>query len=394
MATISDELATGLTKTLQLAQLDIQNQDKIFNGSGDVTLTRADGSTFAAATWAKMMAATVGTLKQNGSLKTQDLDAVNGSMEGFWQQESSANATLARHYPEAIAGALMVISDKANNINSCTQIYFIYNNNNMYIRNGTATSAGVVTWSGWDKVVYANNPTFTGKSTFAAATFTGEVIVPQKITFRAGAVILKSNSNNDFTFQVQALNGSAFDSVLVNWEGLYTNGRIDSTNGYVSRRGVGAASTGNKYQYGWESSGKMALYVDTSTIGFLQVESVSDRELKKSIKYRSKEDRQMALGEVMGWKTATFKFKARGDGLIPESDTKLGFIANDLKEVSPECVEGEGLVEGDELDPTKAFSLDTVAMMAKMTLAMQAMEDQITDLQNTVNELKAQLLSQ
>lgn len=394
MATISDDLASGLTKTLQLAQLDLQNQDKMFSSAQtDVTLTRADGSTFAAATWAKMMAATVGTIKQNGSLGTQDLDAVNGSLEGFWYQPSSTNATAARHYPVSSygAGALLVISDHANHVNSATQLYFIYSTNDVYVRNGTATSAGVVTWSAWQKIAYTNDPTFTGKSTFAAATFTGEVIVPQKITFRAGAVILKSNSNNDFTFQVQALNGSAFDSVLVNWEGLYTNGRIDSTNGYVSRRGVGAASTGNKYQYGWESSGKMALYVDTSTIGFLQVESVSDRELKKSIKYRSKEDRLMALGEVMGWKTATFKFKARGDGLIPESDTKLGFIANDLKQVSPECVEGEGLAEGDELDPTKAFSLDTVAMMAKMTMAMQAIEDQITDLQNTINDLKTQL---
>ncbi len=395
MATISDELAAGLTKILQLAQLDIQNQDKLFNGNGDVTITRADGSTFAAATWAKMMAATVGTLKQNGSLKTQDLDAVNGSMEGFWQQESTTNATAARHYPENIAGSLIVISDRANHINSCTQIYFSYNSNNMYIRNGAATSAGVVTWSAWDKFVFANNAKFTGNASFAGittlqdATFNGQVVVPSLLHFRKDIVAIKSLADNSLTITVS----KNIDAARIDWEGIFTPGRMDSTRGYVSRKGVGAGSTGNLYQYGWESSGKMGLYVDSSPIGFLLVESMSDRYLKKNIRSKPKSARAETLEEVMQWTIATFKYKARGD-VIPESDQKLGFIANELKEVSPECVNGEGLKEGDELNPMKAFSLDTVAMMAKMTLAMQAMEDQITDLQNTVNDLKAQLVSQ
>jgi len=52
------------------------------------------------------------------------------------------------------------------------------------------------------------------------------------------------------------------------------------------------------------------------------------------------------------------------------------------------------LKEGEELDPLKAYSLDTVAMLAKMTLAMQAQQEMITDLQKTVNDLKAKLVSQ
>lgn len=382
MATISDELAAGLTRILQLAQLDIQNLDKLFNGNGDVTIARADGSTFAAATWAKMMAATVGAVKQNGTLGTRLLNEVDGRNEGFWFQNMTSNATAARNYPEQLSGTLLVMTNNANSMAGCTQMYFVYNSNIIWIRTGLANASGISSWTAWQKLAFTNDPVFTGK-----------VVMPNQMHIRDGKAVIKSNTDTSMTFTVGS---PGFDVCMLDGDGIYNNGRTDSVRGYASRKGVGSNSsaTGNLWSFGWESTAKMGLYVDSSTIGFLAMQSSSDRELKKSIKYRSKEDRLMALAEVMGWKTATFKFKARGDGLIPESDTKLGFIANDLKEVSPECVEGEGLAEGDELDPTKAFSLDTVAMMAKMTLAMQAMEDQITDLQNTVNDLKAQLVSQ
>ncbi len=382
MATISDELAAGLTKILQLAQLDIQNQDKLFNGNGDVTITRADGSTFAAATWAKMMAATVDNIKNRGSLGVNNLNEINGTLDGAWRQPGSSNATTSRNYPETVAGSLFVMQNSANSVYGCTQMYFPYNSNIVYVRTGIANASGISSWTTWQKLAFTNDPVFTGK-----------VVMPNQVHIRDGKAIIKSNTDSSMTF---AVGSPGFDVCMLDGDGIYNNGRTDSVRGYASRKGVGSNSsaTGNLWSMGWESTAKMGLYVDSSTIGFLAMQSSSDRELKKSIKYRSKEDRQMALGEVMGWKTATFKFKARGDGLIPESDTKLGFIANDLKEVSPECVEGEGLAEGDELDPTKGYSLDTVAMMAKMTQAMQAMEDQITDLQNTVNDLKAQLVSQ
>ncbi|HHL2826955.1 TPA: tail fiber domain-containing protein, partial [Citrobacter murliniae] len=74
-------------------------------------------------------------------------------------------------------------------------------------------------------------------------------------------------------------------------------------------------------------------------------------------------------------------FKKRG--IIPESETKLGFIANDLVVTSPECVKGKGLEDGyDENDTTDAYSLDETAMIAKLTLSIQALQKQITELQN------------
>jgi len=379
MATISDDLAASLTKILQLAQLDIQNLDNLFNGNGDVTITRADSSTFTAATWAKMMAATIGTFKQNGNLGTRRLNEVDGRNEGWWSQNSNANATTARDYPVTQAGSLLVTQNGANGTAGCTQVYFVYSSNETYLRTGIANASGIASWTGWQKLSFSDNPVFTGK-----------VVMPNAVHIRDGQAIIKSNAANQITFTV----GGNSDICQIDGDGIYNNRTFNAVGGYASRRGIntGSAFTGNYYGFGWE--GKMTLYVDNTTVGVLAMQASSDRYLKKLIKYLPKKDRDVALGEVMTWQPATFKFKARGDGLIPESDTKLGFIANDMKDVSPECVEGEGLAEGDELDPTKAYTLDPVAMIAKMTLAMQAQQDQITALQNIFNDLKAQLDSQ
>ncbi|HHT1013359.1 TPA: tail fiber domain-containing protein [Citrobacter freundii] len=134
-------------------------------------------------------------------------------------------------------------------------------------------------------------------------------------------------------------------------------------------------------------SGPVGLYIDSTRTGTIQLVTTSDKFLKKEIEYLS--DKKVmdgisatttALNEVMEWRPATFKFKKRG--IIPESETKLGFIANDLVAVSPECVKGKGLEEGfDENNAADAYSLDETAMIAKLTLSIQELQKQITELQ-------------
>ena len=376
MATISDELAVGLTKILQLAQLDIQNQDKLFNGNGDVTITRADGSTFAAATWAKMMAATIDNIKNRGSLGVNNLNEINGTLDGAWRQPSTSNATTSRNYPETVAGSLFVMQNSANAAYGCTQMYFPYNSNSVYVRTGVANAQGVSSWTTWQKLAFTSDPEFSGK-----------VVMPGGMHLKKDKVILKAGDDNTFIITV----GGNVDVCSWNGGGLYLPQTLDAVRGFKSHMGLGSASGNNLYCFGWDGS-RMVLYVDNTAVGSLNTSSTSDRGLKKDIKYTALDERVVALDEVMRWATATFKMKARGD-VIPESPEMLGFIANDLKAVSPECVSGQGLEEGDEPDPLKAYTLEPIAMMAKMTLAMQAMEDQITDLQNTVNDLKAQLVS-
>ena len=136
-------------------------------------------------------------------------------------------------------------------------------------------------------------------------------------------------------------------------------------------------------------AGPVGLYIDSTRTGTIQLVTTSDKFLKKEIEYLS--DKKVmdgisatttALNEVMEWRPATFKFKKRG--IIPESETKFGFIANDLVAVSPECVKGKGLKEGyDENNTAEAYSLDETAMIAKLTLSIQELQKQITELQGS-----------
>lgn len=136
-------------------------------------------------------------------------------------------------------------------------------------------------------------------------------------------------------------------------------------------------------------SGPVALYIDSTRTGSIQLVTTSDKFLKKEIEYLSDKNvmgelsaTATALSEVMEWKPATFKFKKRG--IIPESETKLGFIANDLIIHSPECVKGKGLEEGfDENNAADAYSLDETAMIAKLTLSIQELQKQIAELQGS-----------
>lgn len=56
MAVIDDNLARSITEAFRLSQLDLQNQDIFFGGSGVVTITRADGSTIQISSPQKLMA--------------------------------------------------------------------------------------------------------------------------------------------------------------------------------------------------------------------------------------------------------------------------------------------------------------------------------------------------
>lgn len=162
--------------------------------------------------------------------------------------------------------------------------------------------------------------------------------------------------------------------------------RIINQVGIQSRAGLAGASTANAYNIFW--NGVATLYVDNSRIGVFAYDTTSDRQLKKNITYKS--DKEAALAEVLQWKPATFQMKERG--IIPESAIQLGFIANDLAAISPECVNGKGLpddydIEKDPNNPD-AFSLNQVPMIVKLTQALQAQMDLIQELQAEIADLK------
>ena len=165
-------------------------------------------------------------------------------------------------------------------------------------------------------------------------------------------------------------------------------GQIDATKGFMSRGGMDGPTDGNvPWNFFWNYGGNVGLsgFVGVTNLGRIMFTTSSDAHLKKDIQYVETPD--AALSEVLQWKPAHFKMKARG--VIPESEDMLGFIANDLVTISPECVGGSGLVDGyDEDNPTDAYYLKEVPLIAKLTQAVQAQQILIDELTARVAELE------
>lgn len=87
------------------------------------------------------------------NLSTEDLDTVKKA--GMYAQISTANATTARHYPETVAGALLVIPSAYG----WMQIYIAHNNYRIYVRNAN-NSNGWLSWVRMDGRDKANTVDF------------------------------------------------------------------------------------------------------------------------------------------------------------------------------------------------------------------------------------------
>ena len=163
------------------------------------------------------------------------------------------------------------------------------------------------------------------------------------------------------------------------------NARFMVDGGYICRNGTaGAYHPGNAFNIDWASNFGVAIWIDSTNMGAVSFQSTSDIQLKKDIEYVSP---KTALGELLQWKPATFKYKARG--VLPESRETLGFIANDVITVSPECVTGKGLTEDwDENNPDSPYVLDTTAMLAKAVMAIQELKEQVDALKAEIASLK------
>jgi len=160
--------------------------------------------------------------------------------------------------------------------------------------------------------------------------------------------------------------------------------------GYRTQAGTTGAAGSNAFNFYW-TGGQLQSYIDSSSVGFVTMTSSSDKELKKDIAYR--EDAAKGLEEVLQWRPADFKMKARG--IVPETSLQLGFIANDLVAVSPECVSGVGLPEDYDIeaDPNNsdAYYLNHIPMIAKLAQAVQVQQTLIESQNSVIAELQKRM---
>ncbi|MHB9329463.1 tail fiber domain-containing protein [Phytobacter ursingii] len=218
----------------------------------------------------------------------------------------------------------------------------------------------------------------TGAKTAADAR-TALQLGPNDVPYFSSIELTSSTPFIDFHFNKDT---SDYNVRLINSSSgvLQLTGQMDAVAGFTSRGGLGGATDLNvPWNFYWNYGGSAGLsgFVGTTNLGRITFTTSSDAHLKKDIQYVATPD--TALAEVLQWKPAHFKMKARG--VIPESEDMLGFIANDLVTVSPECVGGSGLVDGyDEDNPTDAYYLKEVPLIAKLTQAVQAQQKLINDL--------------
>jgi len=85
-----------------------------------------------------------------------DLNDLDGTVQGYYQQPLNANATAVLNYPAQYAGTLVVLQNSATHIKSCTQMYYRYNSNDLYTRTGYSNGSGVISWSAWGMYTYTD----------------------------------------------------------------------------------------------------------------------------------------------------------------------------------------------------------------------------------------------
>ncbi|MCG1031991.1 hypothetical protein J5S76_08350 [Bacillus amyloliquefaciens] len=76
MATLDDDLAKAVTEGFRQAQIDIVNQDLILSGTGDVTVTLADGSKKTGPSWTKLIAQAGAAGASAAAAKTSETNAL------------------------------------------------------------------------------------------------------------------------------------------------------------------------------------------------------------------------------------------------------------------------------------------------------------------------------
>jgi len=99
----------------------------------------------------------VGALPSRGIIPVgTDLNDLDGTVQGYYQQTLNANATAVLNYPVQFAGTLVVLQNSATHVKSCTQMYYRYNTNDLYTRTGYSNGSGVISWGAWGMYAYTD----------------------------------------------------------------------------------------------------------------------------------------------------------------------------------------------------------------------------------------------
>jgi hypothetical protein len=292
-------------------------------------------------------------------LGTEDLNAYDGSREGFYHQGSNADAlVIDRHYPAPYAGTLLVYKNTANRPQGCVQEYITYFGDR-YTRAGNYVG-DVFTWEEWRHDA--------GKGIQLRPNYTfGET--SNQLEIHVGANGLPSNADNlpknDAVLHYWG-NGSTGDRPNVlefkvrdesqaNW--VWHCGTLPDTSRYLSVNGA---------------------------VNCTSVNQSSDRDLKDNISVIP--DALEAIRKMKGY---TYTLKENG---MPYA----GVIAQEVLEALPEAVgsfvQRKEIPNSDQdgtplITEERFYSVDYAAVTGLLVQVCREQDDKITALEEQVKKL-------
>ncbi|HXJ73148.1 MAG TPA: tail fiber domain-containing protein, partial [Candidatus Dormibacteraeota bacterium] len=169
-------------------------------------------------------------------------------------------------------------------------------------------------------------------------------------------------------------------------EKLEVDGYVRSK-GYATRAGTGGGYTSHIFNFDWTGSALQA-WVDGVNVGTVSL--TSDRRLKEEIQPMP----ETALARVLSLRPVAFRYKDIGNSIFSgNGQTQEGFVADELQQVIPSAVNGEGDARTSD-GQVQPQTVNLMPLVSVLTKAVQEIAAQKSPKEEALQELNRKLEEQ
>jgi hypothetical protein len=348
---ITAQVAADVAKAIRGLNQDKANWQQVFSGTGTITVTLPDGSTYTGPAWNGISATLAKAYNDGGILNATVTPNSLGNTADFniYYQTANANAIIANGYPIGKAGTLFVTKSAYG----CQQMYITFQGE-AFVRGLTGNfNSAAPNWSDWW-------PIFTGKSTIpvanggtgaatvaaapfapkASPAFTGDVSIDGKLSVTSSISAAGSSVGSTGVY-TQGGTSPATQGTYIGWNRTGLSGGSD----FICNRGLGDGG----FRFRLVNSTNTAVITEftmlntgqgISTAGWA---AVSDIDVKRNLQEIEPEE---ALTALTSWRTCSWDYCDVPSGYdedgkvtaVTKGAKGFGFIAQDVQKDCPDAV--------------------------------------------------------